>query len=231
MFTFQSILNIRWDVESGIIICARILLSSINHHHIWIKHQLCLSVNQLSIIHLSSTKIYLLHRQPTERMYTQKKYTWNSPPGFFLSINQDQDPKVKSKIHSQTGSFGIVEIFLSIFQIANIEISRRFVGKKTCNITSVQRIFRLNFKVHCRKVSITQLPMNHIHKKVYIRSIHIHPACITEEFFQLIRTCDIERNSFRWCQHFKTKKTPTKIDSIAYTCVYCCDKMNSLRKL
>lgn len=85
VFTFQSILNIRWDVESGTIICARILLSSINHHHIWIKHQLCLSVNQLSIIHLSSTKIYLLHRQPTERMYTQKKYTWNSPPRFFLS--------------------------------------------------------------------------------------------------------------------------------------------------
>lgn len=84
---FQSILNIRWDVESGIIICARILLSSINHHHIWIKHQLCLSVNQLSIIHLSSTKIYLLHRQPTERMYSTRKRSIleTRRPGFFLS--------------------------------------------------------------------------------------------------------------------------------------------------
>lgn len=234
VFTFQSILNIRWDVKSGIIICARILLSSINHHHIWIKHQLCLSVNQLSIIHLSSTKIYLLHRQPTERMYTHKKYTWNSPPRFFsLSINQkqDQDPKVKSKIHSQTGSFGIVEIFLSIFQIANIEISRRFVGK-TCNITSVQRIFPAKFQSSLPK-GIYHSTANEPYPQKSVYTIDSYPSSL---YYQRVFSID----SYVWYRaklismmstFQNKKKTPTKIDSIAYTCVYCCDKMNSLRKL
>lgn len=103
-------------------LCCRILLSSINHHHIWIKHQLCLSVNQLSIIHLSSTKNLPTSPSTEQKDERARKRSMLelSPPCFvyIFFLNQPR-PKIQEKNLAPDRKLSIVEIFLTIFRTVN----------------------------------------------------------------------------------------------------------------
>lgn len=121
-------------------LCCRILLSSINHHHIWIKHQLSLSVISCRLFICQAPKIYLLHHQPNRKTNVhEKEACLNSRRlvSFIIFFLINQDRKFKRKIWHQTGSWALLKYFLRYFEQWIIFV----VLSKTCNITSVQSDF------------------------------------------------------------------------------------------
>lgn len=128
--------------------------------------------------------------------------------------------------------WSIVEIFPSIFQ--NVHHLEKYLSMNTCNITSVLcshssfSTLWLRSKFIAERIHQPNCQWTKINEKFNSRSIYYH--ALDDGAFYLICTCDMERNSFRRCQHFEcSDDEKKKLNSIWCTRMCTIANINSLR--
>lgn len=183
-----------------IILICMTLSCSINHHRNRIKHQLCLSTIGVPIIHLSAHQkipsyfTFNAYRRTAHKVHPctgNEKHCWN----ISIDISKCAPPEPE-------------------LERAEYVRWKRAISHPLCSLAF--------FVFACSGYVQSSLPNVSINQncqwtKSTKNSIDLLPSDDAGGF-HLIRTCDMERNSFRRCQRFECRKK-TKID-LMYTYVY-----------